>query len=323
MSAEVRFFGRAFTSSLFSFRIWRVEIWKVLVEFQTGVSDPDFALEGVLEGILYIGCTLRKALYISNSYFVIFVMLKGQPMGSVLRGGREDDYHNFRIREPRVERGYTLLRLSRETGISLMTLEKYEKFNIAPSKANLYTIGKVLGVQYTEEDWQEMKYLSEQVKKKRAGKKSRIDDLSNLDELGQWKMPDRKRFLSLDETDEPSTSDDYTVNEAREISGEAENERSLLLRHIRQTLRKAGFTYRDSEIIILRAYGHTLKSISGIFGEKITRQRVSQIIKDLEIVRPVLEIIWNGKDIEEDYIAVGLDDQDLLEGLEKELGDAA
>ena len=50
---------------------------------------------------------------------------------------------------------------------------------------------------------------------------------------------------------------------------------------------------------------------------------MSQIIKDLEIVRPVLEIIWNGKDIEEDYIAVGLDDQDLLEGLEKELGDAA
>ena len=254
-------------------------------------------------------------------------MLEGQAMGKVLRGGRKDNFYNFRIRAPRIEAGYTLKRLSRETGISTVTLNKYEKFLFVPKMEHLYAIGKVLDVGYTEEDRREMEYLSTEIRKERTGKKSAFDNpLGNMDALGEWEMDYSPKTVNLDErgwgevADSLLTESDYTIEGAREANGEMETERHRFLRDMNYLLRsEIGLSYRDASIVMSR-FGNqgrlTLDEIAQTL--VLTGEGVRQIEeRALEKIRVYL-LTEHGKGIE-DYVVVGWDRLDLLKGFEEGL----
>ena len=256
-------------------------------------------------------------------------MLKGQAMGKVLREGRKDNFYNFKIRAPRIEAGYTLKRLSEEAGISIVTLNKYEKFLFVPEMEYFYAIGKVLGVEYTQEDRKEMAYLSTEIRKSRKDKKSALDNpLRNMDALGEWKLEDgNPKTANLDErgweevADTLSTEKDCTIQGAREANGELENECTRFLRDTSYLLRsEIGLSYRDAFIIMSR-FGNqgrlTLEEIAQTLA--LTGEGVRQIEeRALEKIRVYL-LTEQGKGLEEDYVVVGLDGLDLLQGFEKEL----
>jgi DNA-directed RNA polymerase sigma subunit (sigma70/sigma32) len=61
-----------------------------------------------------------------------------------LRNNRTDNYFNYRMRNARIDKNYTLLKLGKESGVSKESIENYERLRYFPSQENAKKISTVL-----------------------------------------------------------------------------------------------------------------------------------------------------------------------------------
>lgn len=70
-------------------------------------------------------------------------MGRGPP--SKLKTDRHDDFYNFRLRQARIDAGYTREDLADMTGISMKSIYRYERLSRSPSRATARKIADALG----------------------------------------------------------------------------------------------------------------------------------------------------------------------------------
>ena len=176
-----------------------------------------------------------------------------------LRTDRIDDYFNYNLRNARINAGYTLAQVANKVGISLVTIDSYERLRALPHSNIAQKIADAL---YKDIDYLfpvQLKNIIEEIEKERKAKRKK----NKFNDRFQYMAPlSRMWYKNLTFNNEISDEKDM-----ESLKTTLDSELSIL-------------NERERKILELR-YGlgmdkvHTYTEIASLFG--LTRERIRQI----------------------------------------------
>ena len=173
-----------------------------------------------------------------------------------MRSDRHDDYYNYTLRNARSRKGYTLLQLSKLSGVLRSSIAHYERLYSFPVRDHAQLIAKALEVTVEELFPERLQSLTKEVQEERL-----------LSKIQNRKNPKHTNIYDVPEEQLPTVPDSIEEVMQRE---NPDNVRIVL----------ESLTYREQEILRMKygigsKYAKTHEEIAKEF--QILRERVRQI----------------------------------------------